>query len=117
MNVRIIVVFFIFISFLFNCKSEDYVPKIPQIIPIPSSQTINKGHFVLDNSAGISYDNTFKVSGDFLRNFIQEGSDIKLDDTNDIQFVLDKTIENTEGYKLDIQPYQITISAKSDQGA
>jgi len=117
MNVKTIVVFFLFISFLFSCKSEEYVSEIPQIIPTPNEQIINQGFFVLNNSVGISYDDTFKISGDFLQNFIQEGSDITLDDTDDIQFILDQTIENTEGYKLDIQPYKITISAKTDQGA
>lgn len=117
MSIKKIGVLCVFISFLFNCKSEEYVPEIPQIIPVPTNQTINKGYFVLDNSVGISYDDTFKVSGEFLRNFIEEGSDIRLDDNDDIQFVLDETIENAEGYKLDIQPHQITISAKTDQGA
>ncbi|MEH6536275.1 MAG: family 20 glycosylhydrolase [Psychroserpens sp.] len=117
MSFKKIVALSVFISFLFNCKSEGYVPEIPQIIPVPTSQILNKGHFVLDNSIGISYDDTFKVSGDFLWNFIHEGSDIQLEDNNDIQFVLDDTIENLEGYILDIQPYQITISAKTDQGA
>jgi len=117
MSFRKIIALSVFISFLFNCKSEDYIPEIPQIIPIPTSLTITKGYFVLDNSVGISYDDTFKISGDFLRNFIEEGSNIQLDSNSDIQFVLDETIENAEGYNLDIQPYQITISAKTDQGA
>ncbi len=117
MNVKTIVVFCLFISFLFSCKSEEHTVEIPQIIPVPNEVTINDGYFVLDNSVGIFYDDTFKISGDFLKNFIQEGSDIKLDDTDDIQFILDQTIENTEGYKLEIQPYKITIRAKTDRGA
>ncbi|SDS54396.1 hexosaminidase [Formosa sp. Hel1_31_208] len=112
-----IVAISVFISFLFNCKSEVYVPEIAQIIPIPANQTLNKGYFVLDNSVGISSHDTFKVSAEFLRNYIQKGSSIVLDDNNDIQFILDETIENTEGYTLDIQPYQIFIRAKTDQGA
>ena len=117
MSFKKITVVCVFISFLFSCKSEEYTTEIPQIIPIPNQQTLQKGYFVLDNGVGISYDDTFKISGDFLKNFIKNGSDIILDDTNDIQFVLDETIENAEGYKLNIEPYQITISAKTDQGA
>nr|WP_321236586.1 family 20 glycosylhydrolase [uncultured Psychroserpens sp.] len=111
------VVLFVFISFLFNCKSEESIAEIPQIIPIPETQTINKGHFILDSKVGISYDATFKISGDFLRKFIQEGSTIKLSSTNDIQFILDDTIKNLEGYTLDIQPDKLLIKAKTDQGA
>lgn len=117
MSFKKIAVLCVFISFLFNCKPEEYSVEIPQIIPIPSSQTIHQGSFLLDGSIGILYDDTFKVSGDFLRNFIEEGSNIKLETNNDIQFILDETIENAEGYKLDIQPYQITIRATTDQGA
>lgn len=117
MSFKKIVVLSVFISFLFNCKSEEYVPEIPKIIPIPTSQTINQGYFVLDSNVGLAYDETFKVSAEFLRNYIEKGSDIELDTNNDIQFIHDKTIENNEGYKLNIEPYQITISAKTDQGA
>jgi len=117
MSFKKIVALSVFISFLFSCKSEEYIPEIPQIIPVPSSQILNDGYFVLDDNVGISYSDSFKISGDFLRNFIKRGSDIKLDSSSDIQFVMDETIENPEGYILKIEPYQITINAKTDQGA
>ncbi|MFK7780822.1 beta-N-acetylhexosaminidase [Psychroserpens sp.] len=117
MNIKTIVVSLLFISFLSSCKSEEYSAEIPQIIPIPSSQKTHKGYFVLNNSVGIYYDDTFKISGRFLQNFIEEGSDIKLKGNNEIEFILDETIKNPEGYKLDIQPYKISIYAKNDQGA
>ncbi|MCK8481105.1 beta-N-acetylhexosaminidase [Psychroserpens algicola] len=117
MSFKKILVLSVFISFLFNCKSEEYVAETPKIIPIPSNLTIHKGYFVLDHGVGISFDDNFKVSGDFLRNYIQNGSDIELDDNSDIQFILDETIENAEGYQLNIEPYQITIRAKTDRGA
>ena len=117
MSFKTIVALSVFISFLFNCKSEEYVPEIPKIIPIPESQTINQGYFVLDHTVGIAYEDTFKISAEFLRSFIENGSDIKLDTTNDIQFIRDETIEKPEGYQLSIEPYQITIRAQTDQGA
>jgi len=117
MSFKKIVVLFVFISFLSNCKSEEYVSEIPQIIPTPNTLTINEGYFLFDRTIGISYDDTFKISGDFLRKYLQKGSAIKLNDSNDIQFKLDDTIENPEGYQLDIQPHKIIISAKTDQGA
>ncbi|WP_431135436.1 beta-N-acetylhexosaminidase [Psychroserpens mesophilus] len=117
MSARIIVVVLIFISFLFSCNSEERSVEIPQIIPVPHEQTLNEGYFFLDNSVGITYDKRFKISGDFLKSFILNGSNIKLDDSDAIRFSLDESIENVEGYKLNVQPHQITISAKTDQGA
>jgi hexosaminidase len=117
MSFKKIVVLFVFITFLSNCKTEDYVTEIPQIIPAPNILTINEGYFLLDSTIGISYDDNFKVSGDFLRKYLKKGSTIELTDSNDIQFKLDDTIENPEGYQLDIQPSSIIIRAKTDQGA
>ncbi|OUS00696.1 beta-N-acetylhexosaminidase [Flavobacteriales bacterium 33_180_T64] len=117
MSFKKIVVFSVFISFLFSCKSEEYTTKIPQIIPIPNNQTIRDGYFALNSKVALSYDNTFKISAEFLKNYIEDHSNIELDNNNDIQFILDETIENTEGYTLEILPYQIKIRAKTDQGA
>lgn len=117
MSFKSITVVCVFISFLFSCKSEENLIEIAQIIPIPSSQTLNEGYFLLNDNVGISYDDTFKVSGEFLQNHIENGMNITLDDSNDIQFILDDSIENAEGYILDIQPFQIKIKAKTDQGA
>ena len=117
MSFKKIVVLFVFITFLSTCKTEDYVTEIPQIIPAPNILTINEGYFLFDSTMGIAYDNNFKISGDFLRKYLQKGSTIELNDSNDIQFKLDDTIENLEGYQLDIQPSTIIIRAKTDQGA
>lgn len=111
------IVLFVFISFLYSCKTEEVSSEIAQIIPIPTSQIQKKGYFLLDENVGISYDDTFKISGDFIRKFIKSGSGINLKDTNDIQFIRDETIENPEGYLLEIQPHNIIIKAKTDQGA
>ncbi|WP_040279963.1 beta-N-acetylhexosaminidase [Psychroserpens damuponensis] len=117
MSIKKTLVLFVFISFLYSCESKEYTAKIPQIIPIPNSKTINQGYFLLENSIGISYDDTFKISGDFLRKYLQQQNHITITNDNNIQLLLDDTIKNPEGYKLDIQPDNIIISAKTDQGA
>ncbi|WP_460219207.1 beta-N-acetylhexosaminidase [Psychroserpens sp. MEBiC05023] len=118
MSFKKIVVLSVFISFLLSCNTEEYSAKVPQIIPVPSTQFINEGYFVLDNSIGISYDDRFNISGNFLKTFIEQGSNIQLnDDDNSIQFIFDDTIENDEGYTLTIESYQIKIKAKTDRGA
>ena len=117
MSSKILVVFSVFISILYSCKSEEFIAENLQIIPIPNQQTINNGYFLLDNSVGIVINDQFKISSEFLQNYIENGSQIKLSNTSQIQFIFDKTIEHSEGYELNILPKQITISAKTDQGA
>ncbi|WP_335975425.1 beta-N-acetylhexosaminidase [Gaetbulibacter jejuensis] len=112
-----ITVCIVFISFLFNCQDTETPNITPQIIPIPSEQTINKGHFVLDNSTGIKYTDDFKISAEFLKSYIENGSPIKLQDNNSISFIKDDSIENPEGYLLEILPKSIVIKTKTDQGA
>ena len=107
----------VFMSFLFNCNDIE-IPHIKtQIIPVPSSHYISKGNFVLNSSTGINYPSKFKISGAFLKSFIEEGSNIKLQDNSSISFIEDESITNPEGYALEILPKSIKIKAKSDQGA
>ncbi len=107
----------VFISFLYNGHSQVHNMPGSQIIPIPSSYQLNEGSFVLSNSTGITYNEAFKVSADFLKSFIENGSTIQLKHNSDIVFIMDDGIENPEAYTLQISPTQIEIKAKTDQGA
>ncbi|MEZ4780475.1 MAG: family 20 glycosylhydrolase [Flavobacteriaceae bacterium] len=106
----------VFISFLFNCKNEEKTTSEVLIIPQPQQQTLGEGSFLLNNSTGIDYDDTFKVSAEFFKSYIEEGSDIKLEGSNKISFIKDETLSD-EGYSLEILPKHINIKAKTDQGA
>ena len=106
----------VFISFLFNCKEDKKSITEVLIIPQPSEQIVNEGEFVLNNSTGINYDDNFKISAEFLKSFIQEGSDIKLEGSNMISFIKDESFAD-EGYSLEVLPNKIDIKAKTDQGA
>lgn len=106
----------VFMSFLFNCKNQENSISEILIIPQPNEQIINKGSFILNASAGINYDDTFKISAEFLKSYIEEGSNIKLVGSNEISFIKDDTIAD-EGYSLEILPNTIEIKAKTDQGA
>nr|WP_321224613.1 family 20 glycosylhydrolase [uncultured Psychroserpens sp.] len=117
MSFKKIAVLFVFISFLSSCKTEEYVTEIPQIIPIPSSLVVNQGFFLIDKTINITYDETFAISGDFLRKFLKQDTNIESTSSSTIQFIFDDTIENDEGYQLEIQPFKIIISAKTDRGA
>lgn len=116
MNVKTIVLFCLFISFLFSCQDIE-IPHIKtQIIPAPSSHYINKGAFVLDNSTGFQHNNRFKIAAEFLKSYIEKGSNIKLESNSMISFIIDESMTN-EGYSLVILPNKIEIKAKTDQGA
>lgn len=106
----------VFISFLFNCKNEETVRSEVLIIPQPSEQITNTGQFILSASTGINYDDTFKISAEFLKSYIEEGSNIKLKANNTILFIKDDTLSD-EGYSLEIHSKTIEIKAKTDQGA
>lgn len=117
MQFKNIITFVVFGSLLCNCKNTE-IPLIqPQIIPVPSTQNILSGQFILNSSTGIDFKDDFKVSASFLKSFIEEGSPINLKENNSISFIKDATITNPEGYKLNITPNKIEIIANTDQGA
>lgn len=109
--------FIVFISFLYNCDSQSTEKQDLQILPMPSHIESQKGKFTLDNSSGITFDESFKVSATFLKDFIEKGSSLQLKQNNAITFVKDDSITNNEGYQLTVSPDQIEIKAKTDQGA
>lgn len=112
-----ILVLIVFISFLFSISYAQSEFNVHKIIPVPSIQSFTEGQFVLDNSKGIQFDKEFEIAGNFLKRYIENGSYIPLQKANDISFLKDESIQNPEGYKLEITPNQINIKANSDQGA
>lgn len=108
---------FVFITFLSSTLMAQMEVVTPEILPAPSSIIKSKGNFVLNSSTGIIYDDEFEVSANFLKNYIENGSAIQLQKNNSIQFLKDENILSPEGYKLEISPKHIKISANSDQGA
>jgi len=79
MHYKKILVALLFMSILFNCKEDEKLTTEALIIPQPVEQIVNQGQFILNSSTGINYDDTFKVSAGFLKSFIQEGSNMKLE--------------------------------------
>ncbi|MEO7283770.1 family 20 glycosylhydrolase, partial [Gelidibacter sp.] len=112
-----IVSFILFIILLYNCDSQNTEKQALQILPMPSQMESQKGEFILDNSVGITFDESFKVSANFLKEFIEKGSALQLKQNNTIIFIKDDSIADEEGYQLSISPKQIEIRAKTDHGA
>ena len=111
----------LFVLLLSSCSNNKQIAITPAIIPAPLSQQINKGAFVIDNSTGIySEAEEFTPVADFLKTFIEYGSDLELstlDFKKVIYFKKDVTIKNPEGYKLKVSNKEILISASSPKGA
>ncbi|MEY8848722.1 beta-N-acetylhexosaminidase [Psychroserpens sp. XS_ASV72] len=117
MNVKRILVLCLFISFLFSCSSEVQNTDPPKIIPAPNNIVLGKGKFLLNSNTKVTYPDEFKISGEFLVDFIKPKDNENQEKNNTIGFIKDPTLEHNEGYSLDIQPKRITIKAKTDQGA
>ncbi len=107
----------VFISFLFSCTSEKQITEIPSIIPIPNQVDIDKGHFVLNSETTIMYPKEFEITGAFVMDWLELKPFLKTIGTNQILFVKDDAITNTEGYSLNITEDHITIKSSTDRGA
>ena len=103
-----------------SCTDEKISAVKPAIIPVPTSQQINDGVFVINSSTGINFDHEFSTVAKFLQAYIENGSAIKLqksDAKNSISFKKDISIINDEGYSLYITSKGILIKAKTIRGA
>ncbi|RZW56580.1 MAG: beta-N-acetylhexosaminidase [Flavobacteriaceae bacterium] len=117
MPIKKIVGLTLFIQLLFCCQKTNDVRLNSYVIPLPQSQILNDGQFILDGSTTINFPDEFNISGNFLKNFIAKGSVLKNEDNANIEFILDPNIKNSEGYSLEITANKIKIKATSDQGA
>jgi len=101
----------------FNKKPEAV---LPAIIPAPLSQNILDGAFTLNSNTQLVFENEFKQVAEFLKSYLENGSNIQLTETESshkISFVKDENIANTEGYELTVSSDEIVISASSPTGA
>jgi len=120
MTIKKLLLLSVFISFLFTCKESNTIAIFEnQIIPKPQKVNLLKGAFILDASVGIIHENDFNVSANFLKNYIESGSSITLSSNSarNITFIKDSSLNNSEAYKLSVNPSEIVIKASSDQGA
>ncbi len=106
----------VFMSMLLNCKNDENSIPIINIIPQPLEINSSDGYFELNEFTGIIYDDDFKVSGDFLKSYLQTGLNKELNGPHKIQFIQDLNL-SPEAYVLNIKKKSIDITAQSDQGA
>ena len=106
----------VFMSMLLNCKKDENSIPLINIIPQPLEINSSDGYFELNEFTGIIYDDDFKVSGDFLKSYLQTGLNKELNGPHKIQFIQDLNL-SPEAYVLNIKKKSIDITAQSDQGA
>ena len=120
MNIKKPLLLIVFILSLNGCKKDSNPKTEINIIPLPTSQVSSSGEFIIDNNIGIVYNDSFNISANFLKNYIEKGSKFKFKDENPkrvIEFINDESILNSEAYILEINPSKILIKASTDQGA
>ena len=105
-----------------SCFEQKNEPVKPAILPVPLTQQINEGVFLMNNSTGVYTEvEEFKQVADFLKTFVQEGTSkidlVELDFKNVIYLKKDAAIKNEEGYTLKVTSKEIIISASSPKGA
>ncbi len=107
------------ITLLTACFNNKKVALAPSIIPVPNEQVINEGVFLLNNDTKLIFDEELKEVANFSKNYFESGSKIKLNSgsKNSINFKIDSSISNEEGYQLKVTPQEILISAKNSKGA
>ena len=107
------------ILLLTACFNDTKIAITPSIIPVPTEQIINKGVFLLNSSTKLIYDEELNEVANFSKNYFESGNKIKLNSgsKNSINFKIDTTISNEEGYQLKITPEEILITAKNSKGA
>ena len=71
-----------------------------EIIPKPDSQIFSTGEFILSNKTNINFSENFKISADFLKDFLKINNE-QNNYINEINFLY-KDITNDEGYILEI---------------
>ena len=98
-----------------NCDENVVVLESAQIIPLPQTFQVNEGYFRLNTRIGISKNDEFKVSSEFLKSFFTQAG-LQVVDGEDIIFIKDEALSE-ESYRLVIVSNQIKIEAKTDKAA
>ncbi len=110
----------LFLLFFTACSNIKNTAVQPGIIPAPVLQTVHEGTFVLSSTTQLLYDTEFKMVALFLKEYIENGSSIRLKETvaaQQIIFSKDSTIQHTEGYQLNISKKKIEIKSRTQKGA
>ncbi len=109
----------VIISFL-GCTEKKEVYTSNNIIPIPKTVIPVNEEFTLSNATSFQYDSQVREVAIFFAEILKYKYDIDLKTENSnskIELKLSNTIQNDEGYRLEINENNIVIAAKNKKGA
>ncbi|CAM1340823.1 beta-N-acetylhexosaminidase [Tenacibaculum amylolyticum] len=103
---------------LLSCSKTASNPVKAQIIPIPDTQVLHEGSFVLSSKTGLEVDKNLSGVADYLKSYIQTNYSIELvaKGSKNISLRLNTNIQNDEAYELKVTSKEISIEAKTARG-
>lgn len=111
---------FLIIILLTGCRPEiDEIIK-PSIIPKPLSQKIGNGSFIFNNDVAIVSEPKLQEVSNYFTLYLKDNYNFELSNNNStkkITFKIDDSINNDEGYELNVSKNDIIIKSKHAKGA
>ena len=111
---------FLIIILLTGCRPGiDEIIK-SSIIPKPLSQKIETGYFIFNHDVAIISEPKLLEVSNYFDLYLKENYNFELSNNNSskkITFKIDDSINNDEGYELDVSKNDITIKSKYAKGA
>ena len=111
---------FLIIILLTSCRPEmDEIIK-PSIIPKPLSQKIGNGSFIFNNDVAIVSEPKLQEVSNYFTLYLKDNYNFELSNNNStkkITFKIDDSINNDEGYELNVSKNNITVKSKHTKGA
>jgi len=108
------------IILLTGCRPEmDEIIK-PSIIPKPLAQKIGNGSFIFNNDVAIVSEPKLLEVSNYFTLYLKENYNFELSNNNStkkITFKIDDSINNDEGYELNVSKNNITVKSKHAKGA
>lgn len=112
----------LFAFFMLTSCNKKQTAVSPNIIPQPHQMELIDGAFTLSGNTSLAVDDDFKEVAQLFNEYISQGigqtlSIVPSSEQHQIRFKKDPSIKNDEGYRLEITPQHIQVSAKQVQGA
>ncbi|MDA9627702.1 family 20 glycosylhydrolase [Flavobacteriaceae bacterium] len=92
----------------------------PSIIPKPLSQKIGNGSFIFNNDVAIVSEPKLQEVSNYFTLYLKDNYNFELSNNNStkkITFKIDDSINNDEGYELNVSKNNITVKSKHTKGA
>lgn len=123
-------IFFLLIFIMTSCETEPVTPPlqgVADIIPAPLNFSKKEGNFLLDENVQIDLPNKnadWKLVAQYLNDKIENSTSKRLNisdkesvEKDVIRFIQSDDVTEKEGYQLNINAYEITLKAKTPNGA